>query len=112
MSQITTHILDTATGKPASGVRVVLCQKQAAQWEELGSGVTNADGRIADLLPEDSLLEPGTYRLVFEIGSYFRGQNMPVFYPEAQVSFNLSDHSHYHIPLLISPFSYSTYRGS
>lgn len=109
MSGLSTHILDTSAGKPAASVRVRLLKGDA----EVSSAVTNADGRIPNLLPEGTSLEPGTYRLVFEVGSYFSASSTPSFYPEVTVCFEVREASaHYHVPLLISPFGYTTYRGS
>lgn len=112
MSQITTHILNTATGKPAAGVALRLEQQVGANWQTLAQGITNADGRVADLLPKDTLVEPGEYRMVFETGSYFEAQNSATFYPLVEIRFYIRDAAHYHIPLLLSPFGYTTYRGS
>lgn len=112
-SPITTHVLDTALGKPAEGILVRL-EKQGGgdSWEELVQGRTNADGRIADLLPPGRLAR-GLYRMTFETASYFRTQGVNGFYPQVQVVFEIREpESHYHIPLLLSPFGYSTYRGS
>lgn len=112
MSQITTHILDTALGKPARGVAVELQQFMDGTWKTLGKGVTNRDGRITDLLDEAHILNPGNYRMKFMIEPYFRQTSQTCFYPEANVIFKVNDGSHYHIPLLLSPYAYSTYRGS
>ena len=111
MSPITTHVLDTAAGRPARGVPVTLEFFADGAWTTLGSGVTNADGRLPGLLPDMHVLQPGTYRLTFDTAVYFAGQAS--FYPYVQITFNLADASqHYHVPLLLSPFGYSTYRGS
>jgi 5-hydroxyisourate hydrolase len=113
MSQITTHILDTSLGKPAANVSLKLAQKTAdGYWHTLAEGTTNDDGRVADLLPKDTVLPLGFYKMTFYTEGYFAAQNRPCFYPIVEIQFNLSDHSHYHIPLLLSPFGYSTYRGS
>ena len=105
MNGISTHILDTASGTPAGNVRVRLYGRSGEIW----SGTTGADGRCSAMLPPDVPLELGTYRLVFEIGEYF-GDG---FYPEVTISFLVRDTTaHYHVPLLISPFSFTTYRGS
>lgn len=112
MSAITTHILDLSQGRPASGVHVAL-EFQADDWTTLGSGVTDADGRLKTLLAPDHQLQPGTYRLTFATGAYFAAQNLASFYPEVSVTFFIQDTTqHYHVPLLLSPFGYSTYRGS
>ena len=113
MSQITTHILDTALGRPAASVPLSLWQLQGSEWTKLSSGVTNDDGRVAGLLTEDRTLPAGTYRMHFDTAAYFLKLDLDVFYPYVDVVFNLDDSGeHYHIPLLLSPFGYSTYRGS
>ena len=113
MSAITTHVLDTARGRPAQGVAVVLERVQAASSAPLGRGATDADGRLRDLLPAGAPLEPGSYRLVFDTGAYFRAQGTEAFYPRVAVDFEVRDGAqHFHVPLLLSPFGYSTYRGS
>lgn len=109
MSQITTHILDTSLGKPAEGVQITL---ETENGEVLGQGLTNSDGRIANLLPNDQPLNPGVYTMVFKTKSYFDTQNIKAFYPEVKIQFQTFDDSHYHVPLLLNPFGYSTYRGS
>lgn len=108
MSQISTHILDTSAGKPAAGVYI--CLKKNGKL--VAEGTTNSDGRIGDLLPEGKLLEIGDYEMVFYTGAYFSKQNKKTFYPKVIVHFSIFDSSHYHIPLLLNPFGYSTYRGS
>ena len=111
--QITTHILDTSTGKPAGHVAVRL-QKPGPEgrWQNMAVGLTNEDGRIADLIPPFHLLLPGTYKLHFETGEYYKSQNLTGFYPQVEISFTIFDDQHYHVPLLLNPFGYSTYRGS
>lgn len=105
MSGISIHILNTAAGKPAANVRVRLFQSD----REISSAITDADGRCAALLPKGIELTPGLYRILFEVGSCFSD----AFYPEVSVTFQVRDaSSHYHVPLLISPFGYITYRGS
>jgi len=114
MSPITTHILDTSRGRPAAGVAVVL-ERQAGpeSWSELAHGTTNEDGRIADLLPKSTLLTSGIYRMRFATAAYFEALGVRGFYPEVQVVFQIDDaKAHYHVPLLLSPYGYSTYRGS
>ena len=107
MSGITTHVLDTSRGCPAAGVPVVLERSVDAGWEPVGRGTTDADGRAGELL--GTTPEPGRYRLTFDTGSYLEGG----FYPEVSVTFVVeSGEEHYHVPLLLSPFGYSTYRGS
>ena len=113
MSQITTHILDTSRGVPAAGVAVVLSRLGDEGWEELAGGVTSPDGRIPDLVTPGETLPGGTYRLHFATGNYFTGHDLPAFYPHVDVVFELGDGgAHHHIPLLLSPYGYSTYRGS
>ena len=112
MSQLTTHILDTTKGKPAAGVRIILWQQINDAWKQLAAGTTNADGRIPDLLPQDKNLKPATYKMVFDTGSYYTNQNLKTFYPEVEIQFTTFDAAHYHVPLLINPFGYNTYRGS
>lgn len=109
---VSTHVLDSATGRPADGIAVRLERVAGGgeRIEHLGRGVTGADGRIAELA---DILEPGTYRLVFGTGDYFEARGVPSFYPEVLVSFRLTEPAaHYHVPLLLGPFSYTTYRGS
>ena len=112
MSPITTHVLDTALGKPASGLMVRLERQESPSiWRELSLRSTDDSGRIGDLL--DVPLERATYRLIFETGAYFARLGQPQFYPLVEVQFRIEAPSeHYHVPLLLSPFGYSTYRGS
>ncbi len=112
MSRITTHILDTAAGKPAEGVSAILEYYNGGRWEEVGKGITNNDGRIKDLVPHGQRTSNGAYRLTFDIKAYFSLGNIKTFYPKVIIEFEVSDDSHYHVPLLLSPFGYSTYRGS
>ncbi len=113
MSQVTTHILDTSKGKPAQGVTIKLEKpNDDGTWTVLGSGETNADGRLPGLLKEGELLQPGNYRMVFYTASYFDAQGVKGFYPTVTIDFETTDTSHYHVPLLLNPFGYSTYRGS
>lgn len=109
MSAITTHVLDTARGRPAAGVAVRL----EREGRLLGEGATDEDGRLRALLPPGVPLEPGAYRLTFGTGAYFRAQGIDAFYPRVQIDFEVRDGGqHHHVPLLLSPFGYSTYRGS
>ncbi|MEV0247686.1 hydroxyisourate hydrolase [Nocardia sp. NPDC050712] len=112
MSAITTHVLDTALGKPGAGVPVRLEFVKDGQPVLLAQAVTNADGRVGDFGPDE--LETGQYRLVFDIASYAAATGQDCFFPEAVITFSPSGPvgSHFHIPLLLSPFAYSTYRGS
>ncbi|MFN3200788.1 MAG: hydroxyisourate hydrolase [Bradymonadia bacterium] len=114
-SPITTHVLDTAEGSPAEGLALSLARRAGDQWEVVASGVTNADGRVTDLLPSGASLV-GHWRMQFETGPWLSSRGRPVFYPQVQVEFvvpeGVGPEAHYHIPLLLSPFGYSTYRGS
>jgi len=112
-SPITTHVLDTALGRPAEGVGVRLERLvTAGAFEEIARGVTNADGRVADLLAPGSL-SAGTYRLTFDTGAYLERSGRTGFYPSVPVVFDVErTDEHYHVPLLLSPHGYSTYRGS
>ena len=110
MSTISTHILDTALGKPAAGVRVSL---ERADGKLLGSGITNADGRLKEFDPPVGSLVTGAYRLRFAVGEYFASSQRSTFYDFIAVDFRITEvAAHYHVPLLVSPFGYSTYRGS
>ena len=113
MSQITTHILDTTAGKPAKGVTIALYHQTASGWTEIALGTTNADGRIADLLPKDKVLSAGIYKMHFETQAYFDKAGTAAFYPFVEIVFQIAGSGeHYHVPLLLNPFGYSTYRGS
>ncbi len=119
MSQITSHVLDTSRGKPASGIKVSLFQldkitaNDQQHWLQIGQGITNKDGRVSDLVSSDDRLPAGSYRVNFAIASYFDGFKEQAFYPYVDIVFNInSEGDHYHIPLLLSAFGYSTYRGS
>jgi 5-hydroxyisourate hydrolase len=112
MSQITTHILDTTKGKPASGVSIILYQQINNTWTELAKGITNSDGRIPDLVSKDKILETGSYKMKFETKAYFDKDHIASFYPCVEIVFDITTKEHYHIPLLLNPFGYSTYRGS
>jgi 5-hydroxyisourate hydrolase len=113
-SLITTHVLDLTKGKPAHGIRVVLEHRTPdGGWASIGTGLTDVDGRISDLLPEHGKPLRGVYRLTFETESYFESTGVYSFYPYIPIVFELQDGvTHQHIPLLLSPFGYSTYRGS
>ncbi len=113
MSGITTHVLDTARGRPAAGVPVTLEAREGGAWRVVGRGETDADGRLRSLLPEGSAPAPGDYRLTFDAGAYFAAAGAEGFYAEVVVSFFVRDAAaHYHVPLLLSPYGYTTYRGS
>jgi 5-hydroxyisourate hydrolase len=108
MSTLSTHVLDTALGKPARGIRVTLTRGD----EVLGSAVTDDDGRVREFPPMRGGPEPGEYRLRFAVAEYFAATKRDAFYTEIVIAFRVADDSHYHVPLLLSPFGYSTYRGS
>lgn len=113
MTQISSHILDTALGRPAADVLVTLQQQRGDDWLMLGSTATDADGRVSDFTGVDDALPGGVYRLTFYIGDYQERLGTPGFYPQADVTFEIAgDGQHYHVPLLVNPFGYSTYRGS
>ena len=114
MSAVTTHVLDLSTGRPAAGVEVHLDRlADTGEWSRLGEGETDIDGRLRTLLAGNTPLATGTYRLVFGTGAYFSRLNVPTLYPHVTVVFNASQsETHYHVPLLLSPYGYSTYRGS
>jgi len=113
MSGITTHVLDISRGRPAAGVPVILEIEASGGWQTVGVGITNLDGRVSDLLAANSTIAPGVYRLSFDTAKYFEDQNIQGFYPQVTVVFKIENaDQHYHVPLLLSPFGYSTYRGS
>ena len=114
MSGITTHILDTSSGVPAAGIPVVLERKtHSSGWQTVAEGITDIDGRIKDLLPAAEAFLPGHYRLIFDTSAYFAMRNIECFFPQVTIGFVVKDAlQHYHVPLLLSPFGYSTYRGS
>ena len=110
-SAITTHVLDTAQGKPAAGIPVTLENLDGAQWRPMGAGITDDDGRISDLLPAGQPLPAGSYRISFHVEEYL--SNQPGFYSIIPIVFRtMAPADHYHVPLLLSPFGYTTYRGS
>ena len=113
MSKITTHVLDISLGRPAADVPVVLeLQSVSGSWSEIGHGVTDGDGRMKDLAAGKPVAA-GVYRITFDTGAYFTKQQLAGFYPKVIIVFEVKDgQEHYHIPLLLSPFGYSTYRGS
>ena len=111
MSTVTTHVLDCSLGRPAAGVPVRLERLAGGEPTLVAEGLTDDDGRARDLGPDD--LRPGTYRVVFGTGVYFARSGQRTFYPEAAVTFLVDQTGgHYHVPLVLSPFAYSTYRGS
>jgi 5-hydroxyisourate hydrolase len=109
---ITTHVLDTSAGKPGRNIRIDLERAVGTGWHPLSSGVTDDDGRLRTLT-QAGPVEPGTYRIRFETGAYFTAQSQSCFFPVVEIQFTVVDGTqHYHVPLLLSPFGYSTYRGS
>lgn len=114
MSAITTHVLDTARGRAAAGVHVLLEQRgDNGEWQSINRGTTDGDGRLRTLHPDQQALAPGVYRLTFDTGRYFEAQGITAFYPEVSVVFETAPgEKHYHVPLLLSPFGFSTYRGT
>jgi 5-hydroxyisourate hydrolase len=114
MSTISTHVLDTALGRPATGVAVTLEQIGAnGAVTQIGAGTTDRDGRLRDLLAPGQSLTAGDYRLRFATAAYLEHAGLDVLFPTVTVEFRVSDaKSHYHVPLLLSPFGYTTYRGS
>lgn len=112
VSQITTHVLDTSIGRPAANMCIRMKVKKEGQWQTMSMGITNADGRIADLLPAGKTLKAGHYQMCFDTASYFDQLDVQGFYPQVSIDFQTFDTEHYHVPLLINPFGYSTYRGS
>lgn len=107
---ISTHVLDTALGVPASGVEVTLDLWQGAAWTAIGHVTTDANGRIASF--SSATLGSGTYRLTFATGVYHRRAGVTPFFPEVVVTFDVQQGGHYHVPLLLSPYGFSTYRGT
>ncbi len=114
MKRISTHVLDTALGKPATRVPVRLERREkSGNWMLLTSARTDQDGRCNQLLPDENALSAGLFRLVFDTGSYFAGANITALYPWVEVTFQVRDgETHFHVPLLLSPNGYTTYRGT
>ena len=112
VSQITTHVLDTSTGIPGKDISIRLQALRDNVWQTIAQGITNGDGRILDLLPQERNIKPDTYKMVFDTGKYYSEQKTKTFYPKVEIIFSTFDETHYHVPLLVNPFGYSTYRGS
>ena len=113
MSGISTHVLDLTRGRPAAGVEVRLWREAGGHWEEVSKRKTDADGRVKSMLRENETVESGRYRLRFETGEYFREHGGEALHPFVEVAFEVRNASeHYHVPLLVTPHSYSTYSGS
>lgn len=112
MSSLSTHILDTSLGRPAQGIEVTLTQETDSGWTRIGGGVTDDDGRIKGLV-DSGELSVGTYRIEFATGPYFERQQRRGFYPYVSITFVVeAPDEHYHVPLLLNPYGFSTYRGS
>jgi 5-hydroxyisourate hydrolase len=110
---ITTHVLDLSSGKPAAGVRVALAAIEDGRRVPVAAGVTDVDGRLKDLVPKSKKLDAAIYELTFETGTYFASHGIQAFHPRVSVTVEIADpDEHYHVPLLVSPFGYTTYRGS
>jgi 5-hydroxyisourate hydrolase len=110
---LSVHVLDLQNGQPTPGISVDLEQKTATGWRSLASGVTDAQGRIRELFPAGQPFVAGQYRVVFHTGAHYATVKQPTFFPEIPVLFKVEDATqHYHIPLLLSPYGYSTYRGN
>jgi hydroxyisourate hydrolase len=112
MSQITTHVLDTSVGKPAENIFLFLEKFEDDSWVKIAEGTTNEDGRVKSFLKANEKLDFGKYRITFETEKYFSQKNVKTFYPKITIEFYIYDDTHYHVPLLLGPFGYSTYRGS
>jgi len=111
-SQITTHVLDTSIGSPGKSILVRLQNNKDGKVQNLAIGLTDEDGRVGDLLPAWKILPSANYQIVFETGAYFNNTNTEGFYPQVSIQFSVFDDTHYHVPLLLNPYGYSTYRGS
>jgi 5-hydroxyisourate hydrolase len=113
MSAITTHVLDTSIGKPAANVRIKLERKEGNAFIDIGGGATDADGRLRTLIPDGVRAQATTHRLTFATGDYFAARGATTFFPTVEITFEITAPAeHHHVPLLVSPFGYSTYRGS
>lgn len=114
MRRISTHVLDTVNGHPANDVPVQLERREATgKWQLLASALTDQDGRCSQLLPQDETLASGVYRLSFDTAAYFGALKVEGFYPRVEITFHVrKEETHFHIPLLLSPNGYTTYRGS
>ncbi len=106
---ITTHVLDTSRGVPAAGVAVRL-EFRRTEWVTVGRATTDSNGRVMSF--GSAPIVPGTYRLIFETRAYHKAQGLSTFFPEVAVTFDVGNEAHYHVPLLLSPFGYSIYRGT
>ncbi|KTR98447.1 hydroxyisourate hydrolase (plasmid) [Pantoea dispersa] len=110
---LSVHVLNLQTGVPTAGIEVELDKKQGEEWVKLAQGTTNEQGRIPALYPAGQKAQTGIYRVIFKTGDYYKKNAQPTFFPEIPVMFNLDNaDQHYHIPLLLSQYGYSTYRGN
>jgi 5-hydroxyisourate hydrolase len=110
---LSTHVLDTSIGRPAKGMQVRLHRRETeGVWAELGTFTTNADGRVPDLIPLGRTAGRGTYQLTFSVADYYNALSIGTFYTDVTIEFVVRDDTHHHVPLLVSPYGYSTYRGS
>lgn len=110
---ISTHVLDTSSGHPAAGIRVILESEDDGAWHRQADTAADADGRVRNLFPDDAPRNAGRYRLTFDVGAYFAARRIESFFPTVTIAFDIRDAAqHHHVPLLLSPFGYSTYRGS
>jgi 5-hydroxyisourate hydrolase len=110
---LSTHLLDTSIGRPAAAVAVQLQRQSGAEWIDVSTAVTDGDGRVTALLPTSAQPAAGGYRLTFDVGEYFRARGVESFYSRVSIDFVVRDAAaHYHVPLLLNPYGYSTYRGS
>jgi 5-hydroxyisourate hydrolase len=110
---VSTLVLDTSSGRPAAGVRVRLFRADGSSWAQISAAATNADGRVASLLPSEAAAAPGAFRIAFDVAPYFAARGQDTFYDIIAIDFVVGDAAqHYHVPLLLSPFGYSTYRGT
>ncbi len=111
--QLSSHILDISTGKPVPNVDVKLMMQQDGVWKLVNTATTDNNGRISNFLPNaGNANHEGIYKLIFETTPYFRNQGVKSFYPYVEVNFSIEDNNHYHVPITLSPYGYSTYRGS
>lgn len=112
MSHISTHVLNNAIGEPAVGLSIAVYFQREEKWDLIATGTTNQDGRLPDLYEPEGGIQAGIYRIRFSTGDYFSSLGVKPFYPWAEVVFTAAEDQSYHIPLLLSNFGYSTYRGS
>ena len=110
---ISTHVLDTSIGRPAAGILVQLEWRDGDDWRVVASGEANGDGRVPNLVPDGAAIAPGEFRLTFDTRQYFAASSTATLYPSISIVFEVAPgQTHYHVPLLLSPFGYTTYRGT